>query len=315
MELSDRIILLLGPSGTGKSSILRELCCQHPQIYQYPRPYTTRPLRTNETEKVHLNSVDFFEQVRSGNLFIPEERYGHFYSPAKSEFDEIFSQNKTPVIDWPVQSIKKIKRFFISKRLISIYLIPPNKKTLKNRLDDDSRDVDGSRYTFALEELSDIEKGKYDKLVDHYVINKDGITESTKRIHQIIMSYERVDERSIFKGGQEMDEPFKLKNDKYRSVRGGEAHLLDISCAKCGLTIIKYQKDGKGDLIRCYLNRIFSPPQYEALQSDPTIREPKNMPNLSCLKCNQLIGTPMLYEDGRLAFRLRKGTYSKKRVF
>ena len=103
-----------------------------------------------------------------------------------------------------------------------------------------------------------------------------------------------------------------MKQDKYRRARGGMAKMLDISCATCGAWLMKYQKDGVGNLLRSYLNRIFAPPELKRLQDDPKIQEPKDMPNLVCGSCNTIIGLPMRYDDGRLAFRLIKGTYSKK---
>jgi len=105
--------------------------------------------------------------------------------------------------------------------------------------------------------------------------------------------------------------PFKLKKDRFQSIRG-ESHVLEICCAKCGASVIIYQKDGKGDLLRCYLNRIFAPPQYAELQKK--VVTPQDMPHLACLACKTVIGFPMRYDDGRLAFRLRKGAYLKMRV-
>jgi hypothetical protein len=106
----------------------------------------------------------------------------------------------------------------------------------------------------------------------------------------------------------------RMKKDKYLRARGGSARMLDIHCAKCAAWVLKYQKDGVGQLLRCYLNRIFAPPEFAVLQHNPTIREPKDMPNLVCPNCKTVIGTPMRYEDGRLAYRLMKGTYAKKIV-
>lgn len=106
---------------------------------------------------------------------------------------------------------------------------------------------------------------------------------------------------------------FKLKNDKYRRARGGKACQMDLCCVKCSYIILKYQKDGDGTLMRCYLNRILYPPELERLQYNLNIRSPKDMPNLTCKSCNTVIGTPMLHHGGRLAFKLRKGFYFKRR--
>lgn len=102
----------------------------------------------------------------------------------------------------------------------------------------------------------------------------------------------------------------KMKNDKYRKVRGGQARMIDVFCVKCDAKVIEYQKDGKGNLHRCYLNRIFSQKNYEELQY--VIKDVKQMPNLECMKCHEVIGTPMIHTDGRFAFRLRYGHFYKK---
>lgn len=101
-----------------------------------------------------------------------------------------------------------------------------------------------------------------------------------------------------------------MKRDKYLRARGGTSRMLNITCANCGSFLLRYQKDGPGKLMRCYLNRIFTPDELEQLQSNPAIREPQHMSNLICPNCKIVIGTPMRHTDERLAFRLMKGTYS-----
>lgn len=103
-----------------------------------------------------------------------------------------------------------------------------------------------------------------------------------------------------------------IKRDRYLRVRGGKTRILDIFCSACNTLVLTYQKDGPGQLLRCYLNRIFAPPELERLQHDPAITEPAHMPALVCPSCKSVIGTPMRHFDERLAFRLRKGTYYAK---
>lgn len=43
----------------------------------------------------------------------------------------------------------------------------------------------------------------------------------------------------------------KLKNDKYKKVRGGYSRLLSISCQECGFDVCLYQKDGPGISEEC----------------------------------------------------------------
>jgi len=72
----------------------------------------------------------------------------------------------------------------------------------------------------------------------------------------------------------------------------------------CSSRVLIYQKDGKGRLLRCYLNRIYWPNTY-----DPNIKPTKN---LICGKCNSAIGVPMTYSDGRYAFRLLSDAFYRR---
>lgn len=100
------------------------------------------------------------------------------------------------------------------------------------------------------------------------------------------------------------------KNDLYRRRRGGTSVFLDLSCAACGTAVMLYQKDGKGSLQRCYLNRIFRPPELEQLQHLGTT-SPSQLSSLVCSGCGALLGVPMRHADGRLAFRLARGALKK----
>lgn len=104
-----------------------------------------------------------------------------------------------------------------------------------------------------------------------------------------------------------------MKKDKFLRARGGTAQLIEISCASCNKEIIKYQKDGIGFLHRCYLNRIVGPEKYARLQHDKNIIEPRDIPKLVCT-CGETIGYPMRHKDGRLAFRLDRGKFKRKKI-
>lgn len=105
----------------------------------------------------------------------------------------------------------------------------------------------------------------------------------------------------------------KLKSDRYRSARGGSAQLLTISCSSCRSFVLLYQKDGPGQLLRCYLNRIFEPERLARLQY-ANIRKSSNLKPLVCENCGQLLATGMKHTDNRLAYRLVPGAVVKSVV-
>ena len=104
----------------------------------------------------------------------------------------------------------------------------------------------------------------------------------------------------------------KMKRDSFWREREKTAEMWDILCSNCRSKVLLYQKDGRGKLHRCYLNRIFDPPSYAELQDDvKTTKE--NMPTLTCRKCQQTIGYPMMHREGRLAYFLLHGKWTKQK--
>lgn len=317
MKTNNTLALLLGPSGTGKSTLIRELCQLFPSEYAYPLPFTTRQLRENETDKIHISVDDFLELGNKNEILCPNKVHETYYGPPKSEVRRILSSYRKPILDWPVERVTCIAESLPEIIPFAVYMFPPDLGTLQARINSDNRDPTGKRYEAALQELSRVQQGEYSRQIDVFFQNEGDIRQNAHRLHFIISK--GIDEKieAHKTNGDETMEPtkIKLKNDKYRTARGGEAHLLEISCTTCSTRVLKYQKDGKGNLKRCYLNRIFHPPEFEKLQYDELIRTPKDLPNLACLTCKTIIGTPMYHDDGRLAYRLIPGKFSKKRLF
>jgi hypothetical protein len=108
-------------------------------------------------------------------------------------------------------------------------------------------------------------------------------------------------------------EEMKFKKDSYRAERGGQATMIEISCV-CGQPLMIYQKDGYKNqhLFRTYLNRIFYPEELARLQYTST--STSDLPDLLCPSCGLKIGTPMKHRDGRLAYGLFIGNFSKKNL-
>lgn len=88
------------------------------------------------------------------------------------------------------------------------------------------------------------------------------------------------------------------KRDGYLKRRGGTFRFLDLSCASCHTLLAVYQKDGPGQLLRLYLDRLLSGPL------DRTG---------ACPSCRERIGGLFVYApEQRQAIRLRPGAISKR---
>ena len=101
----------------------------------------------------------------------------------------------------------------------------------------------------------------------------------------------------------------KLKKDEYKKMRGNWSRLLKLSCRVCGKEVLTYQKDGKGNLRRIYLDRIFSPRRLVNLE----IKQLNKIPKLICPKCKEEIGTAYVYKkENRKAYKIYQDTLVKK---
>ena len=95
----------------------------------------------------------------------------------------------------------------------------------------------------------------------------------------------------------------KIKKDRYFKERGGSTKIINVLCSSCGKRLLVYQKDGPGWLKRCYLNRIIEP-KYDAKI------DLEDMENLTC-SCGEVIGSPIIHKDDRLAFHLIRGKFKR----
>jgi hypothetical protein len=100
---------------------------------------------------------------------------------------------------------------------------------------------------------------------------------------------------------------------KRRRKQFGKPFLAVITCAKCGSEILLYQKDGKGRLLRMYLDRIVSPAELAKKYRSCTTKA--DVPSLKCEHCMSVIAAPMVYQpEKRLALRTINGAFSVTKV-
>ena len=82
-------------------------------------------------------------------------------------------------------------------------------------------------------------------------------------------------------------EKFEFKKDKYSQARGGNSLFLEIFCANCNAKILVYQKDGPGNLLRMYCDRILLP--HGLVELLLTKKRKQDITNLICKGCGKII--------------------------
>lgn len=104
-------------------------------------------------------------------------------------------------------------------------------------------------------------------------------------------------------------EKFKPKKDRYAKSRGGPSKFLYIACGECQNSVMVYQKDGPGRLLRWYADRIVWPPELVEERADLTADTVRQAGSLACMACANVLANPMVYEpENRAAYRIIPGS-------
>jgi hypothetical protein len=88
------------------------------------------------------------------------------------------------------------------------------------------------------------------------------------------------------------------------------SQTIDILCSQCGAFLVRYQKKGSGQLVRLYLDMIKEPDSLSRLKS---VSSKSDLPAFACTECGNRIGLPSTQGRCRLAYRMIKGSFRRKR--
>ena len=166
-----RLVVLSGPSGVGKDTVLRELFRLDPAL-RYSVSYTTRRPRADEQDGVSYSFVDaetFAAMVDAGDFLEHATVYGKSYGTSLQRVNEQVARGDTVVLKIDVQGAARVRQR-LGNRALFIFLLPPSTEELHRRLEErnteDQRSLDVREAT-AVQELA--EQAKY----DHRVVNDD----------------------------------------------------------------------------------------------------------------------------------------------
>lgn len=127
-------IVISAPSGTGKSTIIKEVLEQLPEVV-FSVSCTTRKPRENEVDGVHYKFLTLEEFRRSieENRFIEwEDVYGKYYGTEREPMERALNSGKDMLLDLDVKGGERIRELFPDAILISLY--PPSYDELRRRI-------------------------------------------------------------------------------------------------------------------------------------------------------------------------------------
>ena len=165
-----RIIIISGPSGVGKGTVLRQVMAHNP-LLKFSVSATTRPIRPGEIDGVHYHFVDKcrFEEMLANNELLEHAVYAdNYYGTPEKAVDDALIKGISVVLEIEVQGALQV----MERRpdAISIFIAPPSLTELRRRLKgrgDTAEQIMQERLRVAPHECEIAQKYQYT------VINKD----------------------------------------------------------------------------------------------------------------------------------------------
>ncbi|MCC6239770.1 MAG: guanylate kinase [Phycisphaerales bacterium] len=178
------LIVLVGPSGVGKSTISRALA-QQLNVW-YTVSVTTRTLRPNDEKGKaydHVTKEEFFRRLDDDQYLEYAQVYGDYYATPKHPALDHLQAGQDVLLEIDFQGAMQV-RFHYPQALL-IFIVPPDEGTLLQRLNDRARDSAEEiqkRFRAAKREIH-MAKGSH--AFDHIVIN-DNLQHAVEEIEKII---------------------------------------------------------------------------------------------------------------------------------
>ena len=132
--MKGKSFIISGPSGVGKSTVLKALLAQRPDLY-FSVSATTRAPREGEVDGVHYHFIDkaaFEAMIEKGELLEHAQYVGNYYGTPKKYVDEAMEQGRDVILDIEIQGATQV----CAKRpeTVRIFIAPPSWGELERRL-------------------------------------------------------------------------------------------------------------------------------------------------------------------------------------
>ncbi|MBE9206676.1 guanylate kinase [Nostoc sp. LEGE 06077] len=129
-----KLIVLTGPSGVGKGTLMRSLLQRHPQLY-YSVSVTTRSPRAGEINGKNYYFIDrgkFEQLVAQGEFLEWAEFAGNYYGTPREAVVNKIQSGKLVVLEIELEGARQIRVSF--PNALSIFILPPSFDELEKRI-------------------------------------------------------------------------------------------------------------------------------------------------------------------------------------
>ncbi len=169
MNQKGKIFVVSAPSGSGKTTIVRNTLKEIPEL-EFSVSATTRNRREAEVDGkdyFFISEAEFEEKIRKDEFIEWEQFYDYYYGTLKSYVDHKINSGKSIVLELDVKGAVNMKKSYPDSVLI--FIMPPSLEVLKNRLI--NRKTESERDLQKRFERAEMELGYKDNF-DYVVVNE-----------------------------------------------------------------------------------------------------------------------------------------------
>ena len=158
------LIVISGPSGTGKGSIINEVMNRNNNIW-YSVSLTSREIRKGEKEGInyyYTSKEDFQSKIKDDDFLEYTEYNGNYYGTPKEYINEKINSGNDVILEIEINGALKIKELIPDA--IFVFILPPNLEDLIKRLEKrgtESKEKILDRFKTAYKEINEVTKYNY----------------------------------------------------------------------------------------------------------------------------------------------------------
>ncbi len=130
-----KLIVIVAPSGTGKSTLIEKLC-EEVKGLNWSVSTTTRPMRKGEQNGKNyyfVTTAEFEKGIKDKKFVEWFKVHDNYYGTSKSFIDKGLKEEKFLLFDLDVQGAKAIKEIY-GQKAQTIFIEPPSVAALEERL-------------------------------------------------------------------------------------------------------------------------------------------------------------------------------------
>jgi len=163
------LLVISGPSGVGKTTIVRALRDRLPDV-SFSVSGTTRPRTAGEEDGADyhfLSAEEFQRRVDAGDFLEHAEFAGNRYGTLRAPVEADLAKGRIVILDIDVQGGIQVKK--AAPEALSIFILPPDEESLLRRLRERGRDDEAAiqrRFAAARREIEVARScGAYDRFI------------------------------------------------------------------------------------------------------------------------------------------------------